>query len=44
MTHDCLQHPEVITHMTDLPEEQLNRRLGDSREFWLERADPATVA
>lgn len=35
LVHDMHVHPET--------EEELDRRLGDSREQWLERADPATV-
>ena len=31
-------------HLTPETEEALDRRLGDSREGWLERADPATIA
>ncbi len=31
-------------HLFPEPEAALDRRLGDSREGWLERADPATVA
>lgn len=36
LVHDAHLWPET--------EEQLDRRLGDSREQWLERADPATQA
>lgn len=35
LVHDMHLWPET--------EEQMDRRLGDSREQWLERADPATV-
>lgn len=35
LVHDMHLYPET--------EEQLDRRLGDNRDQWLERADPATV-
>lgn len=35
LVHDMHLWPET--------EEQMDRRLGDNREHWLERADPATV-
>lgn len=36
LVHDMHLHPEM--------QHELDRRLGDSREGWLERADPATVS
>lgn len=36
LVHDMHVHPET--------EEELDARLGDTREGWLKRADPATVA
>lgn len=36
LVHDMHLHPETL--------EEMNERLGDSREGWLKRADPATTA
>lgn len=41
--HDFYIRMVHMLHLFPETEEQLDRRLGDNRETWLERADPATV-
>lgn len=41
--HDFYIRMAHMLHLFPESEEQLDRRLGDNRDQWLERADPATV-